>query len=523
MPFNHNQRYFTRSFWLSLPVFLMFMGIYLFSIGTGFDSSDAQVMYATGRALAFSGTVALQDDYGLPQIRLYPDGHYYSQYDPGMALLSAPVILVSDALAGWQLWNRYAFAAWMVRWISALAVAAGLAGLFKMALSIYENYRLALMIVLIAGLCTPVWVYARLYFTEGLLAGLLTLAFWNAYRRRGLWAGLWLGLAILTRAAMSIYLLPLVWLLWRNNLILTQRGGVRPYARTDGENAPCDDEKLPGRGEAHLARIKNKSDGSRIVFALIYGVIPFMIFPMVAAFGLLYHNQIRGGEAFSFGYGGQGFDTFLPTGIFGLLLSPGKGVFIYAPPLILSIFGWRRFWRRERPLAEAMLLAAGVALLFYGKWWAWHGGWCWGPRFLIPLLPLWILPAGEVLHGIRKSRVMQVTAGFLAVTGFALALIGVLTDVNLHYSRQIANWIEKHDYQPGDEIPDDTPRDVVNYSLALPMLDMLRFAVDGQYESPGILHLRSMGWQTAPAVIFPIFIVIIFGVNMVLMVRIDEQ
>ncbi len=35
-------------------------------------------------------------------------------------------------------------------------------------------------------------------------------------------------------------------------------------------------------------------------------------------------------------------------------------------------------------------------LLLISRYYQWFGGGSWGPRFLVPLLPLWILPAAEV-------------------------------------------------------------------------------------------------------------------------------
>ncbi|MCP4373966.1 MAG: hypothetical protein GY797_38555, partial [Deltaproteobacteria bacterium] len=32
-----------------------------------------------------------------------------------------------------------------------------------------------------------------------------------------------------------------------------------------------------------------------------------------------------------------------------------------------------------------------IHLLLYGKWFMWHGGYAWGPRFMIPTLPFWAM------------------------------------------------------------------------------------------------------------------------------------
>src|SRR6185503_4969652 len=76
------------------------------------------------------------------------------------------------------------------------------------------------------------------------------------------------------------------------------------------------------------------------------------------------------------------------AGLAGLLLSPGRGLFVYSPVLILGVAGLAAGWRRGRPLFAPA--AAGVALFvaacaFRQVWW---GGYCYGPRMLADLAPL---------------------------------------------------------------------------------------------------------------------------------------
>ncbi len=80
---------------------------------------------------------------------------------------------------------------------------------------------------------------------------------------------------------------------------------------------------------------------------------------------------------------------------YGLLASPGKSIFIYSPVVLLGLIGWPAFYRRHSILAVALLLLclAVLASLRASEWW---GGLTWGPRFLVPLLPLVLLPALEL-------------------------------------------------------------------------------------------------------------------------------
>jgi len=429
-------------------LYLFFLLVYGLSIGTRFASSDAQVMYETSRTLAFARTFALAGDFGLPQIRQGADGRYYSQYDPGLPLLAAGVVWGADRLAAWQLWNRYAFAAYAVRWISAAGAALAVALVYALGATWYGARR-GLALALLVGLCSPLWAYGRLFFAEGLLAGLLTLAFWAAWHGWAWTAGAAFGVAVLTRAAMLIYALPLLYLV-----------------------LPLPSHKLLPR------------------FAAFVGL------PALALVGLLHHNALRSGDALRFGYAGQAFDTPFWVGAVGMLFSPGKSVFLYAPPLLLSLWGFPRFHQREPRLARALLAAAGVALVFYGSWWAWGGGWSWSPRFLVPLIPLWMLPAGEVLRG---SRLVW----GVALAGLAVGFVGAFTDVNRHYARY----------------------DVVNYSLSgSPLVGAFDSLLAGALESPGAFHLQSMGWLPLPATLFPVSLIVIGLLCLVYMVvKVYEQ
>ena len=72
-------------------------------------------------------------------------------------------------------------------------------------------------------------------------------------------------------------------------------------------------------------------------------------------------------------------------------------MFLYSPILILGVAAIPTFYREERRLAAGILLGAGAFLLFESSWQNWEGGWCWGPRHVIQLTPLLLLPVGSVL------------------------------------------------------------------------------------------------------------------------------
>jgi hypothetical protein len=125
-------------------------------------------------------------------------------------------------------------------------------------------------------------------------------------------------------------------------------------------------------------------------------------------------------------YGGS-FTTPIGTGLYGLVLSPGKGLFAYNPFLLLAIPGAVALWRRDRA-ATALLVGLMVArTLLYARWSDWPGGIAWGPRFLMPAVgPLALLAVYGVSRIPRLGLPLRVPAVAAVV---ALVVAGGVVNV----------------------------------------------------------------------------------------------
>jgi hypothetical protein len=149
------------------------------------------------------------------------------------------------------------------------------------------------------------------------------------------------------------------------------------------------------------------------------------VFSFLGLFALLALNYSHFGNAFEFGYpemaeGGKRLNTFetpLSVGLFGFLFSPGKSVFLFAPPILLALYGLPTLWRRDRGLAAAAALTPLAYLLFFARYTQWEGGYCFGPRYLVPPLALLCLALGPALAGagprLRRAAMVLLLAGFL--------------------------------------------------------------------------------------------------------------
>lgn len=122
------------------------------------------------------------------------------------------------------------------------------------------------------------------------------------------------------------------------------------------------------------------------------------------------------GRATDFGYGYEGlpFDTPLATGLHGLLLSPGRGLLLFAPLAVLAPLTLRRLTPAARVLCGLVPL---TLLLVVARWFSWHGASCWGPRLLLPVLPLLAAPAVLLPRTLARCAI---------ALGIAVNLLGVL-------------------------------------------------------------------------------------------------
>lgn len=118
-------------------------------------------------------------------------------------------------------------------------------------------------------------------------------------------------------------------------------------------------------------------------------------------------------------------------GLHGLLTSPGKGLLITTPPILLALFGFPQFWRQQRRLAGAI---AGVGLSFllvYSTRRGWHGGASWGPRYLLPVLPLLLLPTVNVMRlGWGTAVIPPSQQTLVRITVIGLAALGVMVQLS---------------------------------------------------------------------------------------------
>ena len=88
--------------------------------------------------------------------------------------------------------------------------------------------------------------------------------------------------------------------------------------------------------------------------------------------------------------------------------------------LLPALLGWPWLYRLDRPFA--LLLAALIVetVAFYASYLYWSGDWTWGPRYLVTVVPLLILPLLPLLERWRELP-LQARGAFSALAAFSAA------------------------------------------------------------------------------------------------------
>jgi len=378
----------------ALAVGLFLLSVYLLTYSGQFHSSDGQAMFAVTESIVRRGDYDInqllwmgqqQGTYGL-------DGELYCRKGIATSLLSLPLAWLGLLVPFWGMVQTTLL-------FNAVVTALTGALIYLYVNRLGHSASTSLLLSLVFGLATLAWPYAKYFFSDPLASLSLFAAayFLLRYRDRGkasdtFWAGTSLGLAVATRFA-NIIALPLFGLLLLAYIVARDKG----------------------------QRIRDKSLPSILAFALPLALTALLL-------GI--YNYARYGDVLQTGYLPQEkFSTPWLEGISGLLVSPGRGLFLYAPVLLVSILAIPAFVKRRRLEAALALLVSASYVLLYGRWFFWHAGYAWGPRFLVPILPFAVTlmaPLVEKLSG--KGRLAFATLCLISVT---IQILGLSVDFTL--------------------------------------------------------------------------------------------
>ncbi|HZK73415.1 MAG TPA: hypothetical protein VFD88_05395 [Clostridia bacterium] len=150
-------------------------------------------------------------------------------------------------------------------------------------------------------------------------------------------------------------------------------------------------------------------------------------------------NFRRTGNPLKFSYPwpmSQAFDfhRMVTSGLPGTFVSPGRGLFLFTPILLLVPWGFSQVWKRlpaQRLPLFASLFGFFCALAWLSGCWFWTSLGGWGIRYYVPYLPVLLLPLGCSLQWMTVA--MRRVAGALCGLGFVVNASGTVTNYIGHF------------------------------------------------------------------------------------------
>jgi hypothetical protein len=379
-------------------LFVLLLAVYLLTASLRIDSWDGETMYRVTRSLVSGNGLAVPvtpnalEDGRTGYGQVGRNGLYYSKYGLGWSLAAVPFCALARAMAPGLPVVTPGFATRAAVLLLNPLLTAITAVLFFHLTSCFYEPRVAVTLSLIYGFCTIAWYYAKSGFSEPLVTALLLGAV-NASERDRRWiVGIALGGMILTRQTALFMVAPILGAAFIPHL-------KRPRARPLGD--------------------------------LVALLVPVTL-AQLAAMG---YNLYRFGSPLDSGYGTATWNTPFLKGLYNQFLSPGKGLFVFMPVLLLGLAGWPAFVRKRRDWARLILLSTAVYIVPHVLYSNWTGGGGWGPRLLLPAVPLILLPAGAAISRWQDRPIGRVALVLITALSLFIQVLGISVNWARHLQR----------------------------------------------------------------------------------------
>ncbi|MBP7928231.1 hypothetical protein KAZ57_03725, partial [Patescibacteria group bacterium] len=391
-----------------------------------FETSMERGRYAQIVSLAESGNFNVTEFYEFlkPDVAWY-NGDYYSTFPPGVAVLAVPLYLVGKVFGASQV---FSFA------VSSLFSLGAAYFIYKSCTLLGFSSRAGALGAVTFCLASVAWPYSVSLSAHPVSAFLMAAGFYFFLRLDPLsrnplklsMLGLFFGLCFfIDYPNIAIFIPLVVGAIFVKLFSFVKKRGAWEIGMHINENLFKDLAYFFGSFALPILLF--------VIFNLYHFGKPFAFTNMYTIKALLNSDSPLTNElVLSQGYSHRFTVGQAVKGVFTLLTSFDRGLFIYSPVFLLGFFGLTAVFKKRRLAAVVALIAFLFNLLIYAAYDDAWGGWAFGPRYLIATLPLLaICCAGFFDHFAKESSYMAFfgKALFFVLLFYSscIGLLGALT------------------------------------------------------------------------------------------------
>lgn len=381
--------------------------------GTAYESSHERANIAETISLIENKSFILSNalgNFGAPDVGIYKN-NFYSLFPPGVSVSVIPMYLLG---ARYGLSQVFSYATISVFAILSLLV------LYKISRNIFKlSTSISLFTSLMFGFSSFAWAYSITIYQHIPTAFLLLTAFYSAWKLKnskripfiwGIISWLTIGLSIFFDYPNAFLMVPIVF-----------------YLASNIFNIEKIEEKIKLYINLNIIL-------SAIAFLLTIGLYLFFsysVYGKITTTNTIHRYDLNDTTSLTTTAESNLSNTFQESKVFNglylLTIAPEKGMFVFAPILVLSLLGILYVIKKPNPEKWLLIAIPTINFLVYASFGDPWGGWAFGPRYLIPSVPFLVILVGIWMQEKGRTNIKKLIAFILFVVSSAIAVGGALT------------------------------------------------------------------------------------------------
>jgi hypothetical protein len=375
----------------NINAYIFFSAFFFFAIFAPFGNipSDTEYSIETAKSIYYKHSLSIEKSDKFWSLTPTRQGKYQSKYGIGYAFIFIPHVICADIISKFFNINFNYILNFFISFTNTILAAFIALIFFLIFITLGYSYKISLISTGLLCIASPLLPYSKIIHAEipSLLLILLFILGICKKPKLNLKNGFYFGFI-----ASSLYLIKI------SNILISLI--ILSYI-------------------IYLYLKKNYSN---------YGILGFSVFFVIPFLLLLFRNYHYYGSICNFGYGEEQkrFSTPFFEGLFGYLFSPSKSIFIFSPLIIFSFYSFSSFLKSHKIVCIYISLIFFSYIFLFSQWWDWSGGWCFGPRLIIPAVILCNIFIVDFISKFNKNIIKKIFFVILLIFSFYINLLGTL-------------------------------------------------------------------------------------------------